>query len=271
MTPLAALPIDDTARPILAQLTGGLKAILRGRLVGVYVYGSLITGDFAAGISDIDLVVVMRDPLDEAAFASLHQLHGGVVARQPEWHDRLELAYISQAALRSFRSETSTIGIISPGEPFHLLEAGSDWLISWHALRQDGVALLGPPIQSLVDDISTQEYLQAVGEHIRGYRESVKKRQNKQALSYIVLTVARGVYTLAQGVPPSKVKAAAWAKERYPKWAALIDGALSWRADPQSDNLTAEQIRPVVAAYVQDMLAALDASSGGRQRGDGRA
>ena len=56
---------------------------------------------------------------------------------------------ISQlTALRTFRSQSSTIGIISPGEPFHLLEAGSDWLISWYALRKDGLALLtGPPIR----------------------------------------------------------------------------------------------------------------------------
>ena len=100
--------------------------------------------------------------------------------------------------------------------------------------------------------------MQAVAEHIRHYRESVKKTRNKQALSYIVLTVARGLYTLAHRQAPSKVKAAAWAKQRYPQWADLIERALLWRADPQSDQLTAEQIRPEVADYVNDLLSQLD-------------
>lgn len=254
MTQLTAQLYADDIEPILAQLTEGLQSRLRERLVGLYLYGSLVTGDFAPDISDIDLVVVMTQPLDAASFASLRQLHQSVVERQPEWHDRLELAYISGAALRAFRSQSSSIGIISPGEPFHIVEAGGDWLISWHALRRDGIALVGPPIQSLIETIPTRDYLQAVSEHICQYRDSVKRPRNKSALSYIVLTVARGVYTLAHGQPTSKVKAAAWAKQRYPQWAALIERALSWRANPQSDPLGIEQVRPEAEAYVCDML-----------------
>lgn len=250
--------MHDTVRPILPRLLGGLQCILRENLVGVYLYGSLISGDFDPGISDIDLVVVLNQALDEAEFESLHRLHQSMVERRPEWHDRLELAYISATALRTFRSQNSAIGIISPGEPFHLIEAGSDWLISWYALREDGVSLTGPPIQSLIDAMPRRDYLLAVREHISHYRESVKKPQKKQALSYIVLTVARGSYTLAHGRPTSKAKAAAWAKARYPQWAELIERAWSWRADPQSDSLSPDEIRPVVADYVNDMLSQLD-------------
>jgi len=248
---------DATVSPVLAQLTDGLRSILGGQLVGIYLYGSLITGDFAPGVSDVDLVVIMTAALDSVKFKALRKLHQSVVERYPEWHDRLELAYISGAALRSFRHQTSTIGIISPGEPFHLLEAGSDWLISWHALREDGQALLGPPIESLIDEISTDEYLSAVSEHISRYRDSVKKPHNKSALSYIILTVSRGLYTLSHGEPASKIKAAAWAKGRLPHWAALIDRALTWRLDPTADKLTAEQIRPQAEAFVLDALARL--------------
>ncbi|MCY3978343.1 MAG: nucleotidyltransferase domain-containing protein [Chloroflexi bacterium] len=122
---------QDNVGAILDQLTAGLRSILRQRLVGVYLYGSLITGDFDPGISDIDLVVVIAEELDEASFKALHQLHQQVVERYPDWDDRLELAYISRLALRAFRRQHSTIGIISPGEPFHLLRAGEDWLSSW--------------------------------------------------------------------------------------------------------------------------------------------
>ena len=160
--------------------------------------------------------------------------------------------------MRTFRSQSSIIGIISPGEPFHLVESGGDWLISWYALRKDGLALSGPPINALIDDIPTDDYMQAVAEHIRHYRHSVKKTHNKQALSYIVLTVARGLYTLVHRQAPSKIQAAAWAQQGYPQWAELIERAVSWRANPHSDPLTAEQIRPKVADFVSEMLSQLD-------------
>lgn len=257
MTHHSSITIDEAVGAILDQLTAGLRAVLRQRLIGVYVYGSLITGDFDSGISDVDLVVVMTEALDQARFKALHQLHQQVVERYPDWDDRLELAYIASAALRSFRQHSSTIGIISPGEPFHLLRAGEDWLISWYALRKDGVALVGPPIHSLIDEIPAADYLQAVGEHIRNYRDSVKKRHNKPALAYIVLTVARGAYTVCHQRATSKIKAAHWAKGRYPQWAELLKSALRWRANPNCDLRSAEQIRPEVADFVNDMLSQL--------------
>ena len=149
------------------------------------------------------------------------------------------------------------LGIISPGEPFHIVKAGADWLISWRALRKDGVALMGPPIQCLIDPITTDDFLDAVAEHIYRYRESVTKPHNKQALAYIVLTVARGVYTLHHREDASKAVAAAWAEGRFPRWVELIRGALRWRADPASDCLASEQIAPDAAAYVHDMLSQL--------------
>ena len=78
MTQHQSFTLDDTVRPILPQLTGGLRSILRDQLVGIYLYGSLITGDFAPGISDIDLVVVMKSKLDSMQFNALHNLHQSV-------------------------------------------------------------------------------------------------------------------------------------------------------------------------------------------------
>ena len=205
-------------RHIIDRLTRELENILQRDLVGIYLYGSLVSGDFDIAVSDIDLVVVLNAELDRRQFLRLQQMHARVVDDHPEWRDRLELAYISRRALKTFRVVTSTIGIISPGEPFHLLEAGEDWLISWYDLRRHGIALLGPPIQSLIEPIAVADWLDAVRQHICAYRRSVNNAVDILWLSYIVLTVARGVYTLAHGQAASKVKAAAWARGRFPRW-----------------------------------------------------
>ncbi len=242
---------------ILERLIGELNIVLGGDVAGIYLYGSVIDGDFDFTVSDIDLVVVLEAELDEQGFAALKQMHWRVVGDHPEWDDRLELAYLSRGALKTFREETSTIGIISPGEPFHLIQAGNDWLISWYALRENGVALQGPPIQTLIDPIPQHDWLNAVKIHICHYRESVKSAPNKPYLSYIVLTVARGIFTLEHRQSTSKIKAAEWARRNYPQWSDLIERALRWRHDPAADSLTIERIRPQIEAYLKDLLSGL--------------
>jgi predicted nucleotidyltransferase len=59
-----------------------LRDRLAGRpdLVGVYVYGSLVTGDFSAARSDIDVVVLLDREPDDAAAAELRNLHQELAA-----------------------------------------------------------------------------------------------------------------------------------------------------------------------------------------------
>lgn len=241
-------------RHILDRLIGELKRILTGDLVGIYLYGSLVSGDFEIATSDIDLVVVLQAGLDERQFQALRTMHARVVGDHPEWNDRLELAYISRRALKTFRVTESTIGIISPGEPFHLIQAGEDWLISWYDLRRNGMAWHGPPIQSLIDPIPERDWLDAVSEHICAYRRAVKDAADIMVLSYIVLTAARGVYTLAHGQAASKAKAAAWAQHSFPRWSGLIARAWHWRRGATKDAPPIEQARVEVEVYVDDML-----------------
>lgn len=63
---------------VLGQLRDGL--VVRPDLVGVYVYGSLVTGDFSPARSDIDVVVMLASEPDEAAVRELGTLHAEVAA-----------------------------------------------------------------------------------------------------------------------------------------------------------------------------------------------
>ncbi|MYD09444.1 MAG: DUF4111 domain-containing protein [Chloroflexi bacterium] len=242
------------ARHIIDRLISELNVILSDDLVGIYLYGSLVSGDFDIAVSDIDLVVALARDLNARQFQSLQAMHARVVGDHPDWDDRLELAYISRRALKTFRDVESTIGIISPGEPFHLIQAGEDWLISWYDLRRNGIALQGPPIQTLIDPIPARDWLEAVRAHICAYHRSVTDAADIMYLSYIVLTVARGVYTLAHGQAASKVKAAAWARRRFPRWSGLIARSLQWRSGATEDSPPIAQLRAEVKHYLDDIL-----------------
>jgi predicted nucleotidyltransferase len=63
---------------VLDRLRAALLA--RRDLVGIYVYGSLVTGDFSPAHSDIDVMVMLGREPDAAAVRELTQLHAEVIA-----------------------------------------------------------------------------------------------------------------------------------------------------------------------------------------------
>ena len=139
-----------------------LRNIFQDNLVGLYLYGSLTTGDFDPEISDIDLLAATSSDVSDREFEALRAMHRDFARDNPEWDDRVEVAYVSVTALRTFRSETSQIAVISPGEPFHMKEAGKDYLQNWYAVRESGVALFGPPAKAIIVPITEDEFVHAV-------------------------------------------------------------------------------------------------------------
>ena len=137
MSPTPYPHIND----LLAALLARMQPILADKLIGLYLYGSLVWGDFDLECSDIDLLAAISDDLNDAEFNALQHMHDAFVAEHLAWNDRLEIAYLSLDALKTFKTRRSNIGIISPGEPFHIKDAGIDWLMNWYFVREKGVTL----------------------------------------------------------------------------------------------------------------------------------
>jgi hypothetical protein len=58
---------------LLQVMATDLPAILRGNLVGIYLWGSLTYGAFNETCSDVDCVGVTRRDLDDREFSELDQ------------------------------------------------------------------------------------------------------------------------------------------------------------------------------------------------------
>src|SRR5215207_4474835 len=151
---------------LLDHIRASLQAVLGDKLVGLYLYGSLVTGDFDRDMSDIDLLAALSGDLDAPTFDALNAMHSAIIKTYPHWEGRLEIAYLSLDALQTFKTQRSKIGIISPGEPFHIIDAGIDWLMNWYLVRTKGVTLFGPPPQDIIAPTSKAEYLEAVKAHM---------------------------------------------------------------------------------------------------------
>ena len=224
-------------RAIIGDVVAGIHDALGARLVGIYLYGSFVTGDFDPALSDIDLLVVLADEVDDTQFTDLQALHDDVARTHPAWQDRVETHYISLAALQTFRTQQHEMIVISPGEPFHRLNVRRDYVVNWYVAREQGIAVFGPVPRTVIPPIPKEEFLGVVREHLRQWRGWVQDiDMRRPALAYAVLTLCRAFYTLTIGEQTSKRRAALWTRDKIPEWAPLIDNALLWRERWREEN-----------------------------------
>jgi hypothetical protein len=225
---------DPTAHRIVVTIRDAIVDATEP-LVGLYLYGSLATGDFEPDVSDIDLIAVLTDVPDERLVSVLRNMHARLGEANPEWDDRIEVDYVSVRGLAECRTDTTTIARISPGEPLHVVEAGRDFLLDWYPARQVGLGVLGPPLGSLIPPIPEAEYLEEVRRYIAGFARRFDDDAPPGSQAYAILTTCRALATLRFGDRPSKREAADRAKREFPRWSHLIDRALVWR-DQQWDE-----------------------------------
>lgn len=72
---------------LLNDLLSGLQSILKEHLLGVYVYGSFVWGDFDETTSDIDVFVALNQEITPEEFAALNSLHTNLVQHFPAWNE----------------------------------------------------------------------------------------------------------------------------------------------------------------------------------------
>jgi predicted nucleotidyltransferase len=256
---------DPEVGELLSLLMGRQEDVLGDDLLGSYVFGSVATGDFEPGISDVDTATVLQvDPTSDQLTA-LGRLHHELVEDVPGWEDRVEVVYLSSRALATFRAASSPAARISPGEPFHAIEVDHTWLIDWYQLRQVGISLWGPPAVSLVPEITHSEYVDAIRHHLLTWRDSLDDLMSVGDQAYAILSMCRGLRTVRTGEQVSKREAARWASEQLPEHADLIRDALEWRARSRGGlRIDGTATRETSARFVLMVLDELDRPSSSR-------
>jgi predicted nucleotidyltransferase len=91
----------DEPHARVAELAELLEHELGADLLGLYVFGSLAAGGFVDGRSDVDLLAVLDQDVDEDRLPRLKQLHDAFAAEHPAWVERVEVCYVSRAVLQT--------------------------------------------------------------------------------------------------------------------------------------------------------------------------
>ncbi len=221
---------------LLHQLLVEVQTALGENFFGMYLYGSLASGDFDEHSSDVDFVVVTRHEIAENAISKLRALHERIAQSGLEWANKLEGSYIPRDALRRYHPNEAPRPQYNEGH-FFVAPHESDWIIQRYILREYGVIVAGPSIKPFIDPVSPDELRGAVAgillswwsTHILAHPDELL-RQGYQP--YAVLTMCRSLYCFENGAIVSKPFAARWAMEQLDaRWKPLIERALMQQAD----------------------------------------
>ena len=228
---------------LLQDFLARVQAILKEKLVGFYLYGSLSLGDFEPGSSDIDFLIVTTEELAGPVLDELREMHASIAASGNPYVQRLEGSYISRAALQRYDPDDAHHPTIGVDWEFQVAKHGSNWIIERHIVRERGVIVWGPSPKSLIDPVSPRELRTAVYEALGNFWQQQltgpEWLRPRDYQAFAILTVCRALYTLSRGDIVSKPEAAAWALQTLDSnWHPLIKRALTWRHQQDKDALT---------------------------------
>jgi predicted nucleotidyltransferase len=220
---------------VLRQLVTGVREVLGGNLVGVYLQGSFAVGD-ADVWSDADFIVVTRTPLEDLDRPALDALHHRLFALPGHWPKHLEGSYIDRELLRrSDSARTKLLFLCHGSQELAWDDHCNTGYVRW-VLREHGIALTGPPTAELVDpvtaDILREEGWARLPEWVGWAFESAEMSRWKQP--FLVLTLCRILHTIETGTVVSKRVAGEWSMATLElEWGPLIQRALDDRPNPK--------------------------------------
>lgn len=182
-----------TVPPAVTSLAARLADL--GWVSDLMVAGSLATGDYIAGVSDLDLVAVVEGPVDEAREAALVGLHRGL-DRGPAAGTDLGCVYVDE-------------GMLSTPEALHptwthgaLVRRGLSGVTRAELVRH-GFALHGRPPSALLPPMTDDQVRGAARAELSGYWAWASRRPwmwlNPVIADLGLTAMARGRYTVRTG------------------------------------------------------------------------
>lgn len=215
-----------------------VAAELKENLVGIYLVGSIASGDFDLD-SDVDFLVVTNTELTETNMKSLQDIQTRIheIDCYPAKH--LEGSYISINDLNdwSIVGEKKLYYFDNGNTTYEMSAHDNQWHVRW-ILRERGITLIGQKPETILQAIPPDKLpneIKASMFQVKSYFEDEINRplsffNSRFGQSFVVLTYCRMLHTLHTGIVQSKKAGAQWAKQYVDsKWIKLIDQAWNER------------------------------------------
>lgn len=219
---------------VLFAFVDEIKAELAGNLIGIYLVGSIATGDFDLD-SDIDFLVVINTELTETNVRTLQEIQNKIFDLDCYPAKHLEGSYISLSDLNDWETvgEKKLYYFDNGSTTIEQSTHDNKWHVRW-VLRELGVTLTGQKPEKILPSIPrsemSNEIKTAMLDDMQAFQNEIDRPRSfwnsRFGQSFFVLTFCRMLHTLHTGTVQSKKAAVKWAKQFVePKWVKLIDGA----------------------------------------------
>lgn len=220
---------------VLELLLAEVRVVLGQQFVGMYLYGSLSSGDFHPDASDIDFLVVSDGMLNQQTIDDLDAMHQRIWDLGLPLAERLEGSYLPKGHLPRYEKSDEAYPTVNEHR-FYVAPHGSDWIIQRYVIRECGVTLAGPDPKTLIDVVQPDDIRSAVISALQEWwfpmvdDPSWLKMHEVPYHSYAILTMCRALHAIEYGIIVSKLVAADWAKKELgDKWPLVIDQSLATR------------------------------------------
>jgi hypothetical protein len=265
----------------LARAVSAYRAALGSRLTAAYALGSLAHGGFSPLVSDVDLALILQDPLRAKDRMTIHKVARAVKAGGSALDQRLSVFWGTPATLQGQRrggrfppldrldllnygrllTGRDMRAIVARPDHAELLVAGAEFALGYLGPRNAGLSgrirdwtQIRPRDDNALNEIRTPARLVA-----RGPRRLTK----------IVLFPVRFLFTAQTGqVGTNTLAAGHYLASPHAPAATLVTAAMAWRREPppedEATELLSRELVPLYIQYLDDHIARLQAVN--RQR-----
>ena len=207
------------------------REIIREKLTGIYLHGSLAMGCFNPAKSDIDLIIIIEQDISDEQKMKFMERVADLNRQAPA--KGLEMSIVLRKYCSPFVYPTPFELHFSSAHlqwfydaPLNYVQnmKGDDKDLAAHftIIRQYGVTLYGEEIENVFAEVPHRNYIDSIWEDIRDAREGILKEP-----MYITLNLCRVLAFLKDGLYLSKQEGARWGMEHLPaEYTPMISDAL---------------------------------------------
>lgn len=217
---------------IAYDISDRINQTFGGNIVGVYLFGSLVLGDFDENFSDIDLMIVLKKDINKDEFEKIKNLQKYISEKYPRFGtDGIEMIFVSTETIKNYLVKEAFLTAVAPGNPLETIVCKPEFLIYFYIVKNYGETILGTPKEEVFSEISITDFVNMSNkvalENIPYWKEACKKTLHEQF--YAVITLCRALYVKENKTYPSKLEAKNWAKNKYPNFKDIVEYAWNQR------------------------------------------
>jgi len=264
----------EQGESVLSEAVVACKDALGDRLIAAYALGSLAHGGFSTLVSDVDLGLVLADPVQQSDSGTIQAVADSVRRRGSALHGRLSVFWGTPSTLqgrlpggrfpaldrldllehgRLLHGKDARDGMARPSQS-ELLIMGAEFALEQlggeqsSVRRSPGLGSMSPGDESVLDEIRSPALLVS-----RGPRRLTK----------IVLFPVRFLFTAATGqVGTNALAVTHYLADAQAPAGELVAAALSWRIAAPDDSraavaLLARDLIPLYRQYIDDHIGRL--------------